>query len=66
MRALLIQKDTKHYLRYTARQDCLRALLIQKDVKLESPANQLRMCLRALLIQKDVKQIYRKEYARRV
>ena len=55
MRALLIQKDTKHWTNFEIVTMRLRALLIQKDTKpAERCADRVRS-LRALLIQKDTK-----------
>ena len=55
MRALLIQKDVKHFPVLSNTASCLRALLIQKDVKLREQKQEEEESLRALLIQKDVK-----------
>ena len=55
LRALLIQKDTKHTNRCLTYQSCLRALLIQKDTKRTMRRFRNSRSLRALLIQKDTK-----------
>ena len=55
MRALLIQKDTKHEKVIKMLDTSLRALLIQKDTKPCICDNITFFCLRALLIQKDTK-----------
>ena len=55
LRALLIQKDTKHEITRAYIYNGLRALLIQKDTKRQKFGNNAECSLRALLIQKDTK-----------